>query len=167
MNASCWTVFFTALAAIAATAYTVITYFLFREAQHQTEGQIAPVLQVRFDSHTRKVEMENVGKGVAVKGRLAVTMEQDPNIAGQFSLPAEVDRKLSKAIPILGPGKTYKVNLSEHLPVIRGWDDGKFQAFLYHFRIEYTSTSGTRYFTDAHAEKGYLVQDRVSYTRVC
>jgi len=176
MDASACTVILAALTAGAAIAYTVITFFLLREAQRQTEGQIAPVVTVALDDFYGKATLENVGKGVAVKGNVTITLEPDRDAMKtyQFRLAENVPGKLSVALPVLKPGQTHHVDL--HQPDLTGrWSgsDGSvlttnevFVAYRFHFRLEYESTSGTRYFTTASTEGGKVVENRLSYGRV-
>ena len=168
MDASAWTVILTALTAGAAIAYTAITYFLLREAQRQTEGQISPVLAVEFNGvggHT--VSIENLGKGVALKGTLTVTLEEDPQNKTLFFKPDGIPGEITEALPLMKPVETYAVDLRQ-IPLLGGYTgvEASFNAFRFHFRLQYQSTSGAKYRTTAYAEAGHLIQDRGSYERV-
>jgi len=168
MDASTCTVILAALTAVAAIAYTVITYFLLREAQRQTEGQIAPVLNVSFDGlqgHT--LSFENIGRGAAVKGTVTVLLEEDPKSKALFFKPEGIPGKISEAMPLLKSGETAALDLRQ-IPLLGGYTnvEAAFNAFRFHFRFDYESTSGAKYRTTAFAEAGHLIQDRGSYERI-
>jgi len=162
MDASACTVILAALTAIAAIAYTYLTYRLLQEAQRQTEAQIAPVLELTFDGIAgHAASLENIGKGVAVKGRLTATRMRGPNDLLQ---PEKGPGTYAESLPLLKPGQTHSVDLRQK-SLLGEWNADKpfMHLWPFHFLLEYESVSGTKHFSEFHAEEGRIDPGRTRY----
>lgn len=160
-----WTALAAVVAAGATVWYAILTRRLWREAQRQTEGQIAPVLELIFDGvagHT--ATLENIGKGVAVKGRLTVTSEPSPRLFNQFPGNGEPPGKYAEPLPLLKPGQIHEVDLNRaSLLGGKGTDSPLMNMYDFHFRLDYESVAGTKHFSEFHALEGRIDPDRTRY----